>query len=135
MRRAPGLGVGDWGARHALGADRLLLVAFLLWLEVRCQALAFGHLTRFQLLGDQIALRYTSAIALGGANVEPFVSLHVVPLHALPGAVHSAQVVLRTGVVLFGGAPEPVGGLCRSLWNAVPIQIQEPEVELRDGVA
>ena len=88
-----------------------------------------------QLLRDQVALRDASGIALGRADIQPLVSLHVVALHALAGAVHGAQIVLGLGVILLGGPPEPVRGFRGTLRNAVAVQVQQPQVVLRDGIA
>src|SRR5580704_10838140 len=113
----------------------LLFFGFFLGFEICSQALSFGHLGRLELLGDQVALGHASAVALGCADVQPFISLHEVALYSLPGAVHGAQVMLCQRVVLLRRPAEPVNGFRATLRNAMPVEIQEAQVELSDGVA
>ncbi len=109
----------------------LLLRGFLLGLELSGETLGFGDLAGLEFLGDQIALRDASGVAFGRAEIQPFVGLDVVALYALARSIHRAQVVLGLRVILLGGASEPIDSFGGALRDAVPVQVQEPEVELR----
>ena len=59
----------------------------------------------------------------------------VVPRHALTGAVHESEVVLRDGVSLLGGQAVPPDGFRVVLRDALTGVVHDSEVDLRAGVS
>ena len=62
--------------------------------------------------------------AAGGGDVEGYAAAVV---------IHAREVVLRHGVVLYGGSFEPVGGFLRTVFHALAVVVNH--AELRCGAA
>ena len=58
---------------------------------------------------------------------------HVILRNALTSGVHQAKVVLRFGVPLLSGQPEPLGGFGVILRNALAVVVHLAKVVLRFG--
>src|SRR5262249_61114504 len=70
-----------------------------------------------------------------GGEIEPHMRVDDVLRHALAAGVGEAEIVLRLGVALLGGATIPARGLGVVLGHAAAFAVHHPEREARDGIA
>src|SRR5258708_7741168 len=66
------------------------------------QTLRLGELRSAQFLRYYIAMVGAGIVPCGGAQVEPFVRLYVIALHAFADEVQLAEIALRVDVALSG---------------------------------